>query len=312
MISFVDIVIVNWNSGLFLKNCIESIKKFHSTSEVRIYIYDNASSDGSLDFAMADPDVHIIYGSTNAGFGAACNRAAECGSSKYILFLNPDTEVFSDSIRKPCEFLENDVDADYGVASVMMIDQQGRINQNVEKIRSVAMLIAQSFGVEKLLAMMRSTSAIDPYKSDNVEHVIGAFYLIRRDLFERLGGFDERFFVYFEDMDLSYRVSKLGISKRYLADVTAFHRENGTSDQIRAMRLFYFSRSKILFSFKHFNVVLASCILLATLFVEPFLRMAKALILRSRRQFEEVVTGFALLWKDLPNIFRNIRKHRSS
>ena len=111
--------------------------------------------------------------------------------------------------------------------------------------------------------------------------MIGAFYLVRRNLYEELGGFDERFFVYLEDLDFSYRARQHGWHTQYLADVQAFHAGGGTSDQVKALRLYYALRSRIQYSFKHHGRFGAFCVLAATVVAEPLARLAVAIARRS-------------------------------
>jgi GT2 family glycosyltransferase len=133
-----------------------------------------------------------------------------------------------------------------------------------------------------------------------VDHVIGAFFLVRRELFEALEGFDERFFVYLEDLDFSYRAYQSGWRSVYLGDVQAFHAGGGTSNQIKARRLFYSLRSRLLYSFKHFSWIGASAVLIATLLVEPLSRSVLALLRRSWPGLKETWAAYGMLWQWLP------------
>ncbi len=128
-----------------------------------------------------------------------------------------------------------------------------------------------------------------------VDHVIGAFYLIRRDVFERLGGFDERFFMYLEDLDLSLRVLAAGGKCLFAADATAHHAGGGTTRNIKATRLFYSVRSRLQFATKHFGVVSAALVWFASLTVEPLLRSVSAVLRGSKDELSEVWGGYAQL-----------------
>ena len=148
----------------------------------------------------------------------------------------------------------------------------------------------------------------DHRRDADVDHVIGAFYAMRRDLFERLGGFDERFFVYLEDLDLSLRVRQAGHRVRFLATPASFHLGGGVSRQIKARRLFYATRSRILYAYKHFPRWQAHLHLGLTLFIEPFTRSVLALARGSGSAMRETCTGFALVWRDLPMTLRLARR----
>jgi GT2 family glycosyltransferase len=130
--------------------------------------------------------------------------------------------------------------------------------------------------------------------------VMGAFYLIRGSLFRQLGGFDERFFVYLEDLDLSLRVHWVGSRIHYLADTRAFHKGGGSSEQVKARRLFYFLRSRILYGFKHFHWLTSILLMVGTLILEPWSRLALAAARRSPSAARETLGGFAALWSAWP------------
>ena len=138
----------------------------------------------------------------------------------------------------------------------------------------------------------------------DVDHVIGAFFLIRQALFKHLSGFDERFFVYLEDLDLSLRVHRHGYRSMYLSDAQAFHVGGGTSRQVKAHRLFYSLRSRLLYGFKHFSTHQAWALLLTIVFLEPFTRSFFAILRRSALDLSATLRAYGMLYRDLPRILR--------
>lgn len=128
-----------------------------------------------------------------------------------------------------------------------------------------------------------------------VDHVIGAFYVIRRSLFQELGGFDEGFFVYFEDLDLSERVRGRGWTILFASEISSSHVGGGTSRQIKARRLSYVLRSRLYFARKHFSFAGATVVYGATFLIEPFARLARALLHRSPEEAMNTIKGYALL-----------------
>lgn len=137
-------------------------------------------------------------------------------------------------------------------------------------------------------------------ESREVDHVMGAFFLVRRSLYEALEGFDDRFFVYFEDLDFSRRAEKAGWRSYYLAAAQVYHRGGGTSEQIKSARLFYTLRSRILYGYKHFNWWAATASMLGTLFLEPFIRIGFAIVKGSKVRLQETFGAYAMLWMSLP------------
>jgi GT2 family glycosyltransferase len=144
----------------------------------------------------------------------------------------------------------------------------------------------------------------DHRDSRQVDQVIGAFFLVRRSLFESLEGFDERFFVYFEEVDFSYRASQLGWSSFYLAEAQAHHREHGTTEQVKALRMFYSLRSRIQYVQKHFRKPASIGLTLATLLAEPFPRLLFTMWARPPRELLDVIGGYAMLWSNVPQLLR--------
>ncbi|MFQ5780560.1 MAG: glycosyltransferase family 2 protein, partial [Nitrospiria bacterium] len=137
-------------------------------------------------------------------------------------------------------------------------------------------------------------------ESREVDHVIGAFFLVRRSLYKALDGFDERFFVSFEDLDFSCRAEKAGWRSYYLATVQAYHKGGGTSEQIKSTRLFYTLRSRILYGYKHLGWWVATGLMLGTLLLEPLARIGFAIVRGSFVRLQETVGAYAMLWMTLP------------
>jgi GT2 family glycosyltransferase len=150
----------------------------------------------------------------------------------------------------------------------------------------------------------------DHASSRRVDHVIGAFYMLRRDLFDSLGGFDERFFVYLEDLDFSLRAKQNGWGSAYLVEARAHHVGGGTSAQIKARRLFYALRSRIAFIYKHFGVGAATALTVGTLVVEPFPRLLRAVLRGKPAEAGETLVAFGLLWRDIAEHVRYRGTHR--
>ena len=276
----IDIVIVNWNAGGQLRDCLESIVSADRYDVIleRVVVVDNASHDGSAD-GLNDIGLplELIRNPTNRGFAAACNQGTWGSNSDYILFLNPDTRLFGPSLTRPLRFMEQPENQHVGICGVQLVDERGVVVRSCSRFPTPRILLARLLGLSHLFpAWFRSHEMRewDHSESRKVDHVMGAFYLIRRPVFESLGGFDEDYFLYLEDLDLSLRALRVGWSSYYLADVQAFHRVGGTSDQVKAVRLFFSMRSRILYVFKHFSVSAALGLTLGTLIIEPIVRLA--------------------------------------
>jgi len=284
-----DIVIVNWNSGAQLQSCIESVREHREGHVGRCIVVDNGSHDGSIDFLTGAQDVDLVETGQNLGFGKACNLGAGRGESPFILFLNPDAFLLPGSLETPATFLSDPENANVGIVGIAIVHSDGSVQRTCSYSPSPSRLIARALGLDLAFpgTSMRMTGW-DHSESREVDQVIGAFFFVRRPLFDQLGGFDERFFVYFEEVDFARRASQAGCTSHFLREASAFHAGGGLSSQVKAHRLFY--------AFKHFSRPAAFGIALVTLLVEPLTRLAQLLFKRRWSEIGDLQRGFGMLW----------------
>jgi GT2 family glycosyltransferase len=268
---------------------------------------DNASRDDSTvglhDFALP---LTIIHNAVNLGFAEACNVGARDSTADYVLFLNPDTRLFADSLSKPLAFMEHPKHQGTGIVGIQLLDANGQVSRSCVQFPTPGRIFFKSLGLDRLLPRLFPNyvmTAWDHGESQQVDHVIGAFFLVRRILFASLGGFDVRFFVYLEDLDFSLRASQAGWSSFYLAEAQAYHRGGGTSEHIKATRLFYALRSRILYGYKHFRWPAATGLLLTTLLLEPLVRLGFAITQGTVTEARETLQAYGLLWSTFPAWF---------
>jgi|SRR5579863_1232744 len=298
-----DIVIVNWNAGKQLQRCLSSIAAAQRQSFCvdRVIIVDNASSDGSLDrLQPAGLPLIVIANQANRGFAVACNQGAAGSTADYLLFLNPDVVLEPSALEESVVFMQQPENARVGICGIQLLNSTGEIARGCARFPSPAHFFAMATGLERI-APNRFPGAVmkewDHQVSRKVDHVIGAFFMVRCNLFASLSGFDERFFVYLEDIDFSYRAWQSGWNSYYLATVRAEHSGGGCSEQVKATRLFYSLRSRIQYAYKHLSVTSATAVLLLTIFIEPVVRFGHALLRGSFAELAEVSDGYWKLWK---------------
>jgi N-acetylglucosaminyl-diphospho-decaprenol L-rhamnosyltransferase len=312
-----DIVLVNWNSGVFLGRCIASIREARgdSFSLGRVVVIDNASSDGSADGQEADGShLQMIRNGENRGFAAACNQGAQGSGADYLLFLNPDVELFENSLRVPVEFLEAPENRQVGICGVQLVSGDGQVSRSCSRFPRLGNYLCQISGLERLSPARFPGPRMaewDHRTSQRVDQVMGAFFLVRRSLFESLGGFDERFFVYFEDVDFALRALRQGWESYYLATAQAQHSGAGCTSQAKALRLFYSLRSRTLYARKHFSWAAATALLLCTVVLEPFSRLVLAIGRGSGQDVSDMIRGYALFWRTLPGFLKGAREART-
>lgn len=300
----IDVIIVNWNAGEQLWTCLHSLAyaAWQGAPVSSVIVVDNASSDRSLDGieALRLP-LTVIRNATNLGFGKACNQGARIGKADYLLFLNPDMRVNANSLQIPLAFLENEANARYAVAGVRLRNLAGEISRSCARFPTPWRFFASAIGLDRLLPSHPVGIHMSDWAHDapsDVDHVIGAFYLIRRNIFEQIGGFDERFFVYLEDLDLSYRVHQAGYRIRYMIEAEAIHKGGGTSEAVQAQRLFFALRSRIQYAFKHFSRKAAVAVLFTTFILEPPVRLGFAAMRRSSIDWRNTLSAYRLLGRD--------------
>lgn len=297
----VDVVIVNWNAGDYLAKVVESLKAIEGEGLGKIIVVDNASTDGSPDLIAAISGVELVYAGENLGFGKACNLGARRCTAEYLLFLNPDSRVFPDTLDKTIAFMRDPKNTDVGICGVQLVDKHDHVARSCSRFPTPLGFLAQALGLVRLVPRLGHFMAEWSHDTTReVDQVIGAFFFVRRALFDHIGGFDERYFVYFEEVDFSFRAKKAGWKSIYLADAQAFHAGGGTSSQVKARRLFYYLRSRILYAFKNFSVGGALLVLFATLLLEPISRSALSLSRRSWSAIKEVWLGYGMLWRWIP------------
>ncbi len=306
----VDIVIVNTNEGSQLRECVDSVIQYGQSLVSNIFVVDNGSTDGSEKTVDGLPHVTVILAGANIGFGKACNLGARYTKGEFILFLNPDARVFPGTLAAALRFMQRTENARVGICGVQLLDEYGQIARSCCRFPAITSFVAHATGLDRIVPSLGHAMRDWSHSSTReVDQVIGAFFFVRRCVFEALQYFDERFFLYYEEVDISYRAKRLGWSSVYLADVQAFHAGGGTTRRMKAKRLFYTLRSRILYVFKHFNPLGATIVLLATLFVEPLSRSALAVSRRSWASLKETWSAYGMLFRWLPDwIFKGITR----
>jgi GT2 family glycosyltransferase len=295
-------VVVNWNSGPLLDDCLKSISRMERDFDMHTVVVDNDSMDSSELIVDNYPDVTLLRSGGNVGFGKACNLGANLVNSDYVLFLNPDAAVLPESVARSLRFMQTPKNANVGICGIQLLDESGHVARSCSRFPTPIGFVIHSMGLDRIFSKLGHFMTEWPHdKTQYVDHVIGAFFLVRRELFKSLNGFDERFFVYLEDLDFSYRAKQAGWRSIYLAEAQAFHIGGGTSDQVKAKRLFYSLRSRLLYSFKHFKLPGSLLVLICTLLLEPISRSLFAVGRFSWTSFAETWSGYGMLYRWLPH-----------
>jgi N-acetylglucosaminyl-diphospho-decaprenol L-rhamnosyltransferase len=300
-----DIVIVNWNTGDALRDCLQSIAEGAAGVTVaRVVVVDNNSTDDSMALAAAAmPTAVLIRNTSNRGFGAACNQGAAGSDADYLLFLNPDTKVGPDTLRQTAAFLDDPAQHDVGICGIRLEGDDGQPTTSAARFPSPRVIFGQATGLARWLPALfppHLLTAQECAGTRDVDQVIGAYFVMRRALFEALGGFDERFFVYFEEVDLSLRARLAGYRSVFFHGAKAYHKGGLSSDQVKAARLFYSLRGRLLYAWKHFSPARAWLVMAITFGIEWPARMARA-----------AISG-GTAWPETADAFRRLRRFVST
>lgn len=249
-----SVIIVNFNVKYFLEQCLHSVEasleKLGKREDSEVIVVDNLSTDGSMEYLQKRfPFVSWIGNKSNVGFAAANNQGLKVAKGKYIVFLNPDTILAEDSLSVCLRFSE--ARSDLGAAGVHMIDGSGRfLKESRRGYPSPWVGFCKLSGLTTLFPHSRLFSGyylghLSEHRSHPAPILSGAFFWTRREVLDKTGGFDERFFMYAEDIDLSYRIGQAGYVNYYIADTTIIHfKGESTRKDMRYTRIFYKAMSQ--------------------------------------------------------------------
>jgi GT2 family glycosyltransferase len=246
-----SIIIVTYNSAETIVACLKSISSNITDGPVfEIILIDNASTDATRQIIRTQfPDVILIENKKNTGFATAVNQGAESSKGKYLLFFNPDAVASEKFLRRLFEYLQSDSQA--SIVGVNLVDTNGKHQPSCWKTPGLFTLLPEMFLPYKLSLEFVTDN---PTLRTEVKMVSGACMVIRREVFDRLHGFDTEYFMYYEDADICFRARKEGYKVFFNPEINVLHyiRGSRTDEQ-----LFYeqFYNSKLLFFKKHFSPV---------------------------------------------------------
>ena len=236
-----SVIIVNYNVTRLLRSCLLSVQKYTDKETCEIIVIDNASTDSSWkDLVSEFPEVRFIASESNDGFAIANNKAIKTASGEYLLILNPDTELEDFYMQELLNFADSK--PDFGGLGVRMHDAAGIFLP--ESKRSVPDMF-NSF--EKLFTNFKKNNSksyyrndIDEYAVAEVEVVTGAFLLVKKEVYEKIGGLDEAYFMYGEDIDLCYTLLKNGYKNYYYGKASILHHkgESTVKDEVYLERFY--------------------------------------------------------------------------
>lgn len=295
-----SIVIVNYNVKYFLEQCLHSVNRASGKVRTEVFVVDNNSVDGSC--AMVEdkfPEVKLIRNDDNLGFSVANNQAIREASGRYILLLNPDTVIEEDTLLKCVRYMDEHPKA--GALGVKMIDGKGDfLPESKRSLPTPRVAFYKMFGLSRLFPKSRVFSKyhlgnLDRDKIHSVEILPGAYMMLRKSALDRVGLLDESFFMYGEDIDISYRLLKAGYENIYYPETTIIHYKGESTKKGSLNYVMTFYNAMSIFARKHFSRKMArsySLLINMAIYFRAFL----AIIRRFVRNFSTPIVQAALIY----------------
>ncbi len=277
--------IVNYNTKKDLERCINSILHNPPDCSYEITIVDNDSKDGSKEFLkrIKIKNITYIFNEKNLGFGKACNQIAKTSSTSYILFLNPDVEITENSVNRLIDFLRNNKQTGAVTGKLLYPNKSFQLS-----CRQFPTIFRVLFGRESFLRKISPNNnfskqyLMTELNYDKIQFpdwARGAVMLFRTELFRKIGGFDERFFLFFEDTDICFRLKKAGYRIAYFPEAIFYHKLGSSTQKerlktkiIHNISMFYYIRKNMNYSFTILSILFIALII-RLVFIFPILTL---------------------------------------
>lgn len=299
-----SVIIVNYNVEYFLEQCLHSVETALQGIDSEVFVVDNHSVDGSIRMLNKKfPEVKLIVNTENVGFAKANNQAIRQAKGEYILLLNPDTLVESDTFAKTIAFMDQTPHA--GGLGVKMVNGEGKfLPESKRSLPFPNVAFYKIFGLSKLFKKSRRfgkyhLTYLDPNEIHEVEVLSGAFMLLRKSMLDSVGYLDEDYFMYGEDIDLSYRITQAGFKNYYYPKTRIIHYKGESTKKSSINYVVVFYKAMQIFAKKHFsqkNAKVFNTLINIAIWVRASLSIIKRIILKIIVPFSDIVLIFGGLF----------------
>jgi O-antigen biosynthesis protein len=296
-----SVIIVNYNVKYFLEQCLKSVFISGKDMEMEVFVVDNNSVDGSVEMVKEKfPKVKLIANKENTGFSHANNQAIKKAAGEYVLLLNPDTVVEDNTFPRVVEFMDKTPDA--GGLGVKMIDGQGVfLPESKRGLPTPSVAFYKIFGLSALFPKSRifgkyHLGYLDNDKIHSVDVLSGAFMLMRKSVLDKTGYLDETFFMYGEDIDLSWRIIQAGYKNYYFPQTRIIHYKGESTKKSSINYVFVFYNAMIIFAKKHFskqNARIFSFLIHLAIYFRAFLAILNRFFKRATTPIVDALLIFA-------------------
>ena len=253
-----SVIIVNYNVKHFIEQCLFSVFQASENFTCEVFVVDNNSVDGSIGLIKEKfPKVYLIENKINTGFSVANNQALKLATGEYVLLLNPDTVVQEDTFTKVLAFMDETPNA--GGLGVKMLDGQGNFAPESKRgMPTPSVAFYKMVGLAKLFPNSKKfgkyhLSYLNENEINEIEVISGAFMLLRKSVLDKIGFLDETFFMYGEDIDLSFRIAKAGYKNYYFPNTQIIHYKGESTKRSSLNYVLIFYKAMSIFSKKHFS-----------------------------------------------------------
>lgn len=253
----ISFIIVSWNVRELLKRALQAMLDDTRAERIEIIVVDNASRDGTVEMLRENfPNARVIANAENVGFTRGNNQALQIAQGRYLFLVNPDTEIQRGAARALIEFMDASANARVGIVGPQLVYPDGAIQSSRRRFPKFSTALFESTKLEQWFPRNRLITDYrllntDNYQTQDVDWVVGAALFARRAVYEQIGGLDERFFMYSEELDWCKRTKDAGWRVVYFPNARVLHHEAKSSDQVRAQRDIYFHSSKVRYFKKH-------------------------------------------------------------
>ena len=302
-----SVIIVSYNVEHFLHLCLESVYAATKNIQVEVIVIDNASADKSVDMVRKQfPSTRVIANVDNLGFGKANNQAAKLAKGRYLCILNPDTIVSQNTFEQFIELHESN--PNLAISGPQLTDGTGQfLRESKRGLPTIQAAVFKSLGLFKLSPSLFGqyyNLRIPQNQSGKTDVLVGAFMFLRKRLYDQLAGFDENFFMYGEDIDISHRSLKLGLTNFYLSEAKVIHFKGESTPKNKAYETRFFNAMSYYYNknFSH-NWLLNSVFLLGSYVFSKFKR-----IMSSRRdETKPVLVNDWILLSANPALYKSVQ-----
>ena len=302
-----SIIIVTWNCREYVRNCLRSIRDYPPAGSSDIIVVDNASTDGTVEMIRAEyPDVRIIRNASNDGFASANNTALREVDSKYVLLLNPDTEVKEGAIDALMRYAESHPEA--WCVGPKILNTDGSLQRTGVRFPTFWNVTVETLMVDRIFPRSRIFGRqrelfTDPDTPRSVEYLQGSCLLIPARVFDTVGLLDDAYFMFFEESDFCYRIRESGGSVWYVPDAVITHHGGSGEGHYSEKKILYYHRGLLRFVKKYYpryTRIFYRPVLTVRSIVRAILwMMVYAVMPRRRRQAVSSIRGYIrTLWKE--------------